>query len=176
MSYGSAYPCSRAVLSASLHIELPPCGLPAAGAAWPRHRSYVLAREDHAHYLSGWAGCARGERNDNIRKAPAIVLHNDAICLTREQRLSGDKLNGAHGIIHCKGARDWHLFGIALPRMFVTTIVCVIVSKTVIFKIGTNASCICRIHNDNVELILENSACPWSHSTFIVLVLRFSTV
>ena len=53
MSYGSAYPCSRAVLSASLHIELPPCSLPAAGAAWPRHRSYVLAREDHARYPVG---------------------------------------------------------------------------------------------------------------------------
>ena len=63
----------------------------------------------------------RSERQ--LATATRVVLHNDAICLTREQRLSGDKLNGAHGIIHCKGARDWHLFGIALPRMFVTTIV-----------------------------------------------------
>ena len=66
------------------------------------------------------------------------VLQNDTICLTREQRLSGDKLNGAHGLIHCEGARDWHLFGVALPRMFVAAIVCAIVSRAVIFKIETN--------------------------------------
>jgi hypothetical protein len=84
-----------------------------------------------------------GERNDNVRVASGlksgVVLQNDAIRLTREQRLSGDKLNGMHGLIHCKGAQDWHLFGVALPRMFVSATVCAIVSRTVIFKIESNA-------------------------------------
>ena len=108
MSYGIANPCSRAVPPFSLAPYRTPSLQPLCGRIRVAASPVLRACSRRSCTLSGWAGCARGERNDNIRtrteRGPAtathVVLHNDAICLTREQRLSGDKLNGAHGLIH----------------------------------------------------------------------------
>ena len=100
-----------------------------------------------------------------------VVLDDYPIMLVSAQRCGRREEDRVTGLVSGKHACDGQLFGVALPRMLIATVIAAVVTRAVILEISMDTRSVLSAHYNEMEPRREDGRSPGRHASFVGTVL-----